>query len=545
MTSKWKRLDASIRKAAVRLASSTPLTRRALQSRNVWRQLDPYQRNAATRAIEAKRFALFFEQGTGKTWIAGAVAERVLTDALHLALFVVPLANIETTWTKFFREQLPNVHLCRTLDEAKEAIILGIVDPRPIVLLLHYEDVSKYIDVLRKVRWQLIVYDESQRLKNRATQQSRDAAKFKYGEYRLALSGTPMDEEPQDLWAQFRFLDKTILGHRYKDFEEQFFEPIELPSLEGVRRGSWQWNRLIREIGIKRSRRKFDMSKRHRLSKIIAPHCLRVVKEDVLDLPEMQKRYEWVTLRGKQRVLYEEMRDKLVASGMDLTAPLKVTQMSKLQQITGGYVIDDNGYTHAVGRAKMRRVASILKRLQNEPAVIFTRYVAEAQGIARELIRLGRSVATITGETGKADRTRIVEMFQEGRLQTIVSQIKTGGVGIDLYRSCHLIVYSPTFSHIDFDQAIARVYRRGQTRAVTIYMIAAQNTIDEYIYEALVSKQRKTKIILNSLKGKSYGRCKEEGGARRKEGRDRVQVRSRRRRHEARDPARQRSHRAA
>lgn len=499
--SRSKQSSASINQAGA-LSSFGPATKPFTRSDCVFDQLDEYQKAAVEFALRAKTAGLFFEQGTGKTYITGGIVERLVNEYPDefQALIVVPLTNIESTWTTFFRKNLPHVSVARSVEELAEL-------PRPRVLLVHYEMMPKLVERYKKfmramMRWHLIVYDESQRLKSRQSITSRTAAKLHdAAAFKVILSGTPMDEEPADLWAQMRFLNSDVFGSRWKDFEDKFFEPIELPNLQGVRRGSWQWHKLMREIGMAKSRRKFNTAMLPEFVQLLKPYCLRVTKEDVLDLPPITYLHEYVSLRGEQRRLYDELRQTMVATGMDLTAPLKVTQLSKLQQITGGYVIDDNGETHCVGRAKMRRLRVILRRLgPDEKVVIFARYVAEVGAILRECLDMKRSVASIIGETDKASRTRIIDNFQKGGLQTIVSQIKTGGVGIDLFASCHLIVYSPTYSYIDFDQAKARVHRRGQTRRVFIHLMCAENTVDEYVYQSLVRKDKRTTVVLNQLK---------------------------------------------
>lgn len=505
-SSKSKQSSASVQQAGA-LSSLDPATTPFRPSNFVYGQLDEYQVKAVDFAKKVRTSALFFEQGTGKTYITGGLVECLVNEYRRefQALIVVPLTNIESTWTEFFRKNLPHVSVARSVEELATL-------PRPRVLLVHYEMMPKLVERYKKfmramLRWHLIVYDESQRLKARATITSRTAAKLHdAAAYKVILSGTPMDECPSDLWGQFRFLNVDVFGSRWKDFEDYYFEPVDLPDLSNVRRGSFQWHKLMRDIGIKKSKRKFDQSKLPDFIKRVQPFSLRVKKEDVLDLPPITMVYENCALRGHQRRLYDELKDTLVATGMDLTAPLKVTQLSKLQQITGGYVIDDNGEVHCVGHAKMRRLKVLLRRITNqEKVVIFARYIAEVHAIARACRELNRSVATITGETEKATRTRIIDQFQKGGLQTIVSQIKTGGVGIDLYAARHLVVYSPTYSYIDFDQAIARVHRRGQARNVFIHLLRTENTVDEYVYASLVRKDRRTMVVLENLKEKSHG----------------------------------------
>ncbi|MGE0366916.1 MAG: DEAD/DEAH box helicase [Phycisphaerales bacterium] len=479
------------------------------KSRTLWKQLDDYQKEAVDFAWKAKTAALFFEQGTGKTWISLGLLERLVNSSANASsVFVVPLANIDSTWKKTINEQLPGVYVARSLDDYvgwKKAWA------GPIILLLHYEAVPRIIKKLRKHQFDLIVYDESQRLKQRSSLTSRTAAKLRNNAPRkLILSGTPIDEQPSDLWAQFRFLRPNVFGTVWAEFEEEYMEPIPerlMKSLKKHPRGSMLYQRAFKMLMIAKSKRSFDFDNKldgflHRLK----PWAMRITK-DVLNLPPVEYVEEVVTLRGEQRILYETIRDDLVASlsgGSFVMAPLKVTQMVKLQQVCGGFIIDDNGETHFIGRTKLRRIKTIVEREQNRgPIVIFARYLAEIEMIRDALSspNHGRIVKVLSGRTPKKDRGALVGQFQRGEIDVLVCQIKTGGVGIDLYRSCTGIFYSHTFSFIDDDQAKSRLHRRGQRKKVRLFLIYAENTIDEVIHDALRRKRRLTGRVLINLTG--------------------------------------------
>jgi SNF2 family DNA or RNA helicase len=136
------------------------------------------------------------------------------------------------------------------------------------------------------------------------------------------------------------------------------------------------------------------------------------------------------------------------------------------------------------------------------PIVVFCKYLEEIKIVADELSHL--KVAVLNGQT--RNRSKMIEDFQAGLYDVIICQIKTGGVGIDLYSSCNAIFYSLTYSFIDYEQALARVHRYGQTRDVKIYLVYAKNTIDEAIYEAILSKKSISDTVLKSLKGVTYGK---------------------------------------
>ena len=463
-------------------------------SRSVWKRLDDYQQEAVKFFETSKNAALFFEQGTGKTWITGGIIER-MRHPEFVALGVVKLSNLESTWVKFLEQEV-RIRVCRSLEKFKK-------QPGPRVLLLNYEALPRIRKKLQKLRWSLVFYDESQGLKNRSSIASRIAAQLsRQADRRLILSGTPIDERPVDLWAQFRFVAPEVFGTRWKDFEDEYLEKINI-DLSTARPGSLRWHKLQKSLLIRKSKRNLCKNKLPQFMEAIRPYALRLTKS-ILDLPSLTFIREEIDLWGNQRNLYDEMEHDLVSTTLRLTAPLRVIQIGKLQQIAGGFVVDDDGDTHHVGNAKLRRLRRLVHRY-DEPLVIFAKYIAEVLQIATEIRKAGRRVGVIRGGRGKS-RGEIVEAFQSGELDVVVCQIRSGGVGIDLYRARRAIIYSTTHSHIDFDQAISRIHRRGQTKPVFIHKLIAKNTIDEAVDTALGRKVRSTNFILNQLRRPPNGR---------------------------------------
>lgn len=520
-------------------AKLLPRARLLKSSKKLYDQLDVYQQNAVEFSIQAMTAALFFEQGTGKTWITGGVIERLFGPS-YIGLLVVPLANLESTWVKFFVEQLPQVPVYRTWEAFKVA-------PAPKQLLLHYEAASnkKLITKLRRVRYTFIGYDESQRLKNRASIQSRHAAHLRASAmYKLILSGTPIEENPSDLWAQFRFLNPDVFGTVWKEFVAEYLEPLDAELLERfdtARPGSFRWEKVMREMRIANNKRSFDFGKLPQFLELIKPYSLRVTK-DVLNLPPCNMHKVPIKLRGEQRRIYDELaRDMVVRIGPNATrvvTPLRVTQLGRLQQIAGGYISDEHGDVHEVGRAKLRALRRIVVR-QTGPVVIFCRFLEEIWAIEENLIEWaydnGRppDIRTLTGRN-KKNRGALIAEFQAGDVDVLICQIKTGGVGIDLYRSSVAIFFSYTYSYIDFEQAVARLHRRGQTSKVDLFLLHALGTIDEAIYSSILAKRKITSKVLIELehRRRSHGHeehDEDQSGPRRQEGnRSRIQVRRQR-----------------
>lgn len=466
-------------------------------------ELEPYQQSAVDFCLNVKTAALFLEQGTGKTWVTLGVVEQLLTDTFS-GLIIVPLTNIDSTWHSLIERKLPQVRLFREWDGYLKA-------PCPKLLLVHYEKLPSIIDRAKKRHWSLIVYDESQRLKSRGTRQSRNARMLRnQAPYKLILSGTPIERQPSDLWAQFRFLAPEVFGERWQEFEDQFLVPIEA-EIEG-RPGSLRYKRAVMMARIRAKKRPFDFDKLPLLLEMTAPYSLRLTKAS-LDLPELVVRKVKIELEPRQRQLYDALeRDYVVSINARLgpgksrvIAPLKVTLLTKLHQMTGGYVFDDNGDVKLVGRSKLRRTIELV-RLSSKPVVVFCRYLAEVTAIVDRLSRKGYDVATLTGRTKRSHRGQMIEAFQRAQYDVLVCQIKTGGVGIDLFKSSNAIIYSTPYSFIDFEQALSRLHRRGQKKKVTIYWLIAENTVDTVIYKAISKKQdMNTRVLDEYMKEKHDG----------------------------------------
>lgn len=489
----------------------------AKRRRPLYAKLDPYQKNGVDFALEVRTAALLFEQGTGKTWICGGIIEALISDSFE-GLLVVSLANLETTWVEFFNDHLPQLNLCREWDTFKAA-------PSPKLFLTHYEGMRKkgMPERVRRRgdRMTFIGYDESQRLKNRTSLDSRVAAKLRAcGKYRVILTGTPIDENPAELWAQFRFLREDVFGDTWADFEDTFFEPLTDKQLSLKERlgevtpGSARWHMMMQQYGRLTSKRAFDFDKLDDFLDLVEPYAMRVTKE-VLNLPPLNLHRVPLAMFGEQRRVYQDVAGDMVTTLGDtrLTTPMRVTQLGRLHQICGGYVPDDDGNMHEVGRTKMRRLLQLVAA-KRKPIVVCCKYRTEIEEVVAELGAAGYDVAAIHGGVKKKERPSIIQAFQRGRYDVIVVQERTGGVGIDLFKSSVAIVYSLTYSRIDFEQFLARVHRRGQEFTVDVYLLYVAGTVDEDVYEAILRKDRITKKVLIELEQRRRHHGEERQGRR-------------------------------
>ncbi len=442
----------------------------------LYEKLYGFQRIALDFALDQPNAALFFEQGTGKTWVTVAYVEALLQRRQNLsfrALIVVPLTNLETTWVPLLSQV---VKVTRSWKEFCNT-------PSPCVLLTHYESMPKLTKQITHQLWDLVVFDESQRLKARGTRQSRIAARIHNADRRMILSGTPIEQAPQDLWAQFRFVAPMVFGPRWADFDEQFLRPC----------GYMGYDRRFRDELMPL------------FLSMIEPHILRVKKDQVLDLPPLTYVDAPATMYGYQNQVYRQLERDMVAvlkSG-EVSAGLKITQLVRLQQVCGGFVVDDDGNISRVGRAKVRRVRALVRACE-KPVVVFCKYREEIAQVAEALAGDVGSIAIIDGKTRKT-RTDVLSRFQRGEIDVLIAQVRTGGVGVDLFRSHNAIIYSTTFSFIDFEQAIARLHRHGQTHEVKVFLVYVEDSVDRGIFEAIIYKRKVSEFVLTRLRTVTHG----------------------------------------
>ena len=498
--SKGSRLpSSSLRLKSGEIKGLSHVSWKALRKRSPWlKKLKPHQVSGAEAVLSIDGFAALFAQRTGKTWVTGAVLcaeENVSLDVL----LVGPLTNLKSTWEKFLAEKLPWYSVHRDLDSYlahQKAFEKAWGHRDHCILLLNPEQLTPLVKRLRKIRWNRIIWDEAQRIKNRTSRSSRDAALLAgSGERRLALTGTPMDRNPKDMWAIMRFVEVTALGNVWKDFEDHFLEKPKIDLSKPMRPMERQRMMLAYQIAKRKAPMRAD--RLDEFASLIEPHVKRISKEDA-GIEEARIKIIKFDLDPQEARRYKKLeRDMVIRTqGVTIKTPLKITQIGKLQQLTGGHIKDEEGEVHRVGTTKRRYLRrAILAHVHDEPFVVFCKFVWEVHMIERILLRMGfPRVAKLWGKVKdtKKDpkRTNMLLGFQRGEFDVMVCQQRTGGVGVDLYRARKFFVYSMGHSYIDYDQMLSRGDFLDQDEPANFFLLAVKSSIDTDIISAV--KQKKT-----------------------------------------------------
>lgn len=419
--------------------------------------------------VEEDGYALVMDMGTGKTYTSLAVVQqRVIKDNVRRILVVAPLSAL-VTWVDHIYDLL-------SPDFIKEELEQVVEDGG--IFLVNYELVWRHRKTLAKVQWDMIILDEAHAIRRRTSKQSKachylgDRARF-----RLLLTGTPLEKDYTELWSLMRFVEPLVFGHRWKLFE----------------------GRYLKKAGFKGYKRVVRADKKSLLLSKIRPFFYRV---ELDDLPPATTIIEKIYLEGSQLEAYEEMRDHLIVSVGDKksTARMVGTQLVRLQQVTGGFLKDDEGVIHSVGDAKIKALRRVLRRERPDKFVVFARFTHEVALISAELSRLGMKHLVFVGKT--KDQRNLVHRFKnECDIRAMVCQIRTGGVGVDGMQVANLsIFYSKTFSWIDVAQAKARIRRKGQRRKTKFISLVVMNSIDSRIEESLKQKTGTVEYVFNHMK---------------------------------------------
>lgn len=338
----------------------------------------------------------------------------------------------------------------------------------------------------------LYVLDESQFAKTPSAKRTiRVLATSKYAPYRRALSGTPIDDTPFDLYSQIKFLDHKLL-HEYGvadffSFKANFgvFEKRRV-----LIRGRTQ---LIDKVT--------GFRNLHILKQMVERIGTRVRKSEITDMPPKLFSKIYFEMTPEQRRIYEELRDEYRAwlSGEEfVTAAMAMTRIVRFQQITSGYVPgDDDGELIPIPgpNPRLGALATILEEVRGKH-IIWAKYDRDVDLILELAKDMGRSAVRYDGLVPEEQRAVNKEEFLRGSAELFVSKTRVGGTGLNLQVASYMTFYNTTFEYGKRLQAEDRANRIGSTGALNIRDIVATGTVDEKIIESLRTKHEVASFVM-------------------------------------------------
>jgi superfamily II DNA or RNA helicase len=321
----------------------------------------------------------------------------------------------------------------------------------------------------------VVILDEAQHIKNPEAQVSKAAHRLR-GRHRFALTGTPVENSPEDLWSILRFALPGYLGSRER-FAERFVKPLTSSDPPAT----------VRE----------------RLARRLRPVVLRRLKSEVArDLPEKIEQVVRCDLTAKQREVYtkllqESRRSLLEAEGgkkrmLALTALLRLRQTCCDLRLLGMQDLPEEEVS-----AKVEAFGELLDEAVGggHRVLVFSQFTGMLQILAGELAGKGLSYCYLDGST--KDRAAVVNRFQNGDAPVFLISLKAGGVGLNLTAADTVIHADPWWNPAVEAQATDRAHRIGQERIVTSYKLIARDTVEEKILTLQERKRTLTESLLS------------------------------------------------
>lgn len=393
------------------------------------------------------------DMGLGKTI-------QALTLLLHRvskgpSLVVAP-TSVAYNWKREALQFAPtlNVIIFGEGDRTSELKSLKPFD----VLICTYGLLNTETERLHNISWATVILDEAQLIKNEATMRSRSAKGLK-ADFRLILTGTPVENYLSELWNLFDFLNPGLLGSA-KQFQERFAIPVEKDKCSKTRRA---------------------------LKQLIGPFILRRTKSQVLqELPVRTEIVRKVVLTDKEAALYEALRqraiEKLGSSGDDGANHIQIlAEIMRLRRACchPRLVLGDWDMASAKQTLFCETIEELLAN--HHKVLVFSQFVDHLAILRTVLEKKNVFYQYLDGSTSKSKRKAAVESFQAGQGDVFLISLKAGGLGLNLTAADYVIHMDPWWNPAVEDQASDRAHRLGQNRPVTIYRFITQGTVEEKI----------------------------------------------------------------
>lgn len=337
------------------------------------------------------------------------------------------------------------------------------------LILTSYGIVRIDVDVLKMYRFNYIILDESQAIKNPSSHITKAVMELEAG-HRLILTGTPLENTTMDLWTQMTFANPGLLGSQ-SYFRSHFQVPIEKHN---------------------------DEQRMRKLYALIKPFLLRRHKSQVaLDLPPKVESVHYCEMAEEQEQRYEETKsyyrnfilEHIEEEGISKSQIVVLQGLTKLRQLANHPRMIDESYEGESG--KMEEIQSKLEELmsENHKVLIFSQFIKHLAILRRYLDEKEIRYAYLDGST--TDRQAQVELFQQNEtIKIFLISLKAGGLGLNLTAADYVFILDPWWNPAIEAQAVDRAHRIGQQKTVFTYKFITKNSVEEKILDLQRSKQK-------------------------------------------------------
>ncbi len=395
------------------------------------------------------------DMGLGKTVQTIAL---LLSRASQGASLVIMPTSVLINWQNELHKFAPTLNpvILRQAQDRKKAIDdAGKND----IVLATYGLLPTEEELLTAKKWNVIVLDEAHTIKNKDTKTSKVAMQLE-GDFRLLLTGTPLQNHLSEIWNLFQFATPGLLTD-YKQFTQEFINPIE---------------------------RDQEKEPQRLLKRMLSPFILRRTKNEVLnELPEKTEITLKVELSDDERALYNHLREEAILTLEDggRTSAIKaLAEITKLRQVAcNAALVLPAKEAKKIPSSKCEAFMKLIDELiqNHHRALVFSQFTSHLHLIEKQLKRQGIDYQYLDGAVSPTERIRRVDDFQKGEQPLFLISLKAGGTGLNLTSADYVIHLDPWWNPSIEDQASDRAYRIGQDKPATVYRLIAADTIEEKI----------------------------------------------------------------
>jgi len=439
--------------------------------------------------------------GLGKTAATLHHIDRLRREGVGPGLVVAPRSILRAAWLADAKKFFPHLRSKILWGKSTTERIRNIRSNYDLGII-NYESlrIKAVFDAIAERRFQVVVLDESSRIKSYRSQTTKAGLalagfRLRGSPYRCptpavrryALSATPAPNTPEEWWPQIAFVcgpEQMPFSTNFYCFRAAFFHRVPL-GLTG--QALWRFRESMRP--------EFEAK--------LKPWVDVVRKRDALDLPEQIHQVRDVTLSEAEQRTYDDFRRDLVLrfKDVEILGDSVLKEIMKLRQLTSGFCYTDTGAVR-IGDSKLRELLSLLEEIgKDESVIVWSVFSEEKEQI---LAALGKRAVALYGKT--KDREAVIDDFTTGRAKVLVCNPRAAGHGLTLTRASYVVYYSLSYSLELYLQSMDRNHRIGQNRTCFYYYLTVPGSIDEVLLNTLRKKQRVADATLSYLKGPSHVR---------------------------------------
>jgi non-specific serine/threonine protein kinase len=421
------------------------------------------------------------DMGLGKTVQALSFMEYYKRTEGKLKALVVCPTTLIYNWENEIRKFTPSlsfrIHHGASRTRKKEEL-----EDHDITITT-YGTLRSDIKLLSQIALDYAILDESQAIKNPSSKVTK-AASLLQARHRLCMSGTPLQNNTFDIYAQMNFLNPGMLGS-VEFFRQEFAIPID-------------------KLG--------EQDRKEHLRKLLFPFILRRTKEQVAkDLPEKQEMVLFCEMEEEQRNIYDayrnDFRNQILGSiesmGIQKSQLTILQGLMKLRQICDSPAILNEAEkfpNHSIKLDELSRELS--EGISSHKALVFSQFLGMLSLIRSKLDELGISYVYFDGSTSAPDREKAIQRFQQDdSVRVFLISLKAGGVGLNLTAADYVYIMDPWWNPAVEQQAIDRTHRIGQTKNIFAYRMICKDTIEDKILQLQERKRNLAKDIIADDQG--------------------------------------------